>query len=138
MLDDWAGPDGALGRYIAEESAGTLDAYAAQPHLVAEHVSIEQDLAAGGYQHRQLFELVQNGADALWPVGNAAIWSDRPNPEGGRIEIRLTSTSLYCADNGDPIDREGVTSLMFSRLSPKRGTGQIGTFGLGFKSVLGV
>ena len=27
---------------------------------------------------------------------------------------------------------------MFSRLSPKRGTGQIGTFGLGFKSVLGV
>ncbi len=136
MLDEWAGPDGALGRYIAEESAGTLDAYAAQPHLVAEHVSIEQDIAAGGYQHRQLFELVQNGADALWPADSAEVGNGEP--ERGRIEIRLTSTSLYCADNGDPIDREGVTSLMFSRLSPKRGTGQIGTFGLGFKSVLGV
>jgi len=138
-LDEWAGPGGNLGRYIAEESARTLEAYAAQPHLVAEHVSIEQDLAAGGYQHRQLFELIQNGADALWPAGNAEMRDNRPSsPEDGRIEIRLTSTSLYCADNGDPIDREGVTSLMFSRLSPKRRTGQIGTFGLGFKSVLGV
>ena len=138
-LDKWAGPDGALGRYIAEESAGTLDAYAAQPHLVAEHVSIEQDIAAGGYLHRQLFELVQNGADALWPAGDTKMRDDRPGKQdGGRIEIRLTAGSLYCADNGDPIDREGVTSLMFSRMSPKRRTGQIGTFGLGFKSVLGV
>ena len=71
-------------RYIAEESAGTLDAYAAQPNLVAEHVSIEQDIAAGGYQHRQLFELVQNGADALWPAGNAEMRDDRPSsPEVG-------------------------------------------------------
>lgn len=137
-LDKWAGPDGALGSYIGEESAGTLDAYAAQPHLVAEHGSIEQDIAAGGYQHRQLFELVQNGADALWPADDADLRNGRSRPEGGHIEIRLTSSNLYCADNGDPIDREGVTSLMFSRLSPKRGTGQIGTFGLGFKSVLGV
>ena len=139
MLDEWAGPDGALGRYIAEVCAGTLAAYVEQPHLVAEHISIEQDTAVGGYQHRQLFELVQNGADALWPAANTAEQAGRPpKRDGGRIEIRLTATSLYCADNGEPIDQEGVTSLMFSRLSPKRGTGQIGTFGLGFKSVLGV
>ena len=57
---------------------------------------------------------------------------------GGRIAIHLTENHLYCADNGEPIDQEGVEALMFSRLSPKRATGQIGTFGLGFKSVLGV
>ena len=34
--------------------------------------------------------------------------------------------------------RVGVTALMFSHLSSKRGTTEIGRFGLGFKSVLGV
>ena len=50
----------------------------------------------------------------------------------------MTDDRLYCADDGTAIDAEGVTALMFSRLSPKRGTNQIGTFGLGFKCVLGV
>ena len=31
-----------------------------------------------------------------------------------------------------------MTALMFSHLSSKRGTTEIGRFGLGFKSVLGV
>ena len=75
---------------------------------------------------RQLFELIQNGADAL--SGSA----------GGRIWLRLTPSHLYCADEGQPIDRDGVRALMFSHLSPKRGTSEIGRFGLGFKSVLGV
>ena len=56
----------------------------------------------------------------------------------GRIQIRLTPTHLYCADQGRPIDSSGVTALMFSHLSSKRGTIEIGRFGLGFKSVLGV
>ena len=97
-------------------------------------------MAYGGYQHRQLFELVQNSADALWsrrqrtrdggPCAGGAV--------GGRIEVRLTGSCLYCADDGEPIDADGVKALMFSHLSPKRGTSQIGTFGLGFKAVLGV
>ena len=57
---------------------------------------------------------------------------------GGRIEVRLTEDCLYCADDGAPIDENGVRALMFSRLSTKRATSQIGMFGLGFKSVLGV
>ena len=124
---DWAGPDGQLSAYITEESRKTVSAYAQQPNLVLEHANHEQDTARGGYADRQLFELVQNGADAL---------SDAAG--GGRIAIRLTNDFLYCADDGEQIDQDGVRALMFSHLSPKRGTSQIGRFGLGFKSVLGV
>ena len=124
---DWAGPDGQLGAYITEESRKTLRAYAEQPYLVREHANHEHDTARGGYADRQLFELVQNGADALSGAS-----------DGGRIAIRLTDGCLYCADDGEPIDQAGVTALMFSHLSPKRGTSEIGRFGLGFKSVLGV
>ncbi len=121
------GGSGELRAYIEEESQRTLEAYRAQPNLVAEHANGEEDTARGGYAGRQLFELVQNGADALSGVEG-----------GGSIEIRLAESCLYCADNGFPIDREGVKALMFSRLSPKRGTAEIGRFGLGFKSVLRV
>ena len=127
VVQDWAAPDGDLGSYIAEESQRTINAYANQPHLVLEHANIEQDTARGGYAHRQLFELVQNGADALTGAS-----------DGGRIAICLTDGCLYCADDGESIDQAGVTALMFSHMSPKRGTIEIGRFGLGFKSVLGV
>ena len=127
LAEGWAGPDDGLGTYVAEESSKTLKAYSHQPGLVVEHANLEEDTARGGYAHRQLFELIQNSADAL--VGTSA---------GGRIAIRLTEAYLYCADNGEAIDRDGVKALMFSHLSPKRGTSEIGRFGVGFKSVLGV
>ena len=123
---DWAGPNGRIGVYIVEESKKTLDAYQMQPNLVIEHANHEEDTARGGYARRQLFELVQNGADAL--AGSSR----------GRIFIKLSESHFYCADDGQPIDTEGVRALMFSHLSPKRGTVEIGRFGLGFKSVLGV
>ena len=123
---DWAGPSDSIGTYIVAESNGTLKAYSSQPNLVDEHANQEEDTARGGYAHRQLLELVQNGADALAGSG------------GGRIWVELTSTHLYCADEGRAIDPAGVTALMFSHLSSKRGIAEIGRFGLGFKSVLGV
>ena len=113
--------------YVSEESRKSLDAYEKQDNLLDEHANHEEDTARGGYAHRQLLELIQNSADAL---ANDAC--------RGRIAVRLTRDHLYCADDGKPIDQRGVRSLMFSHLSPKRGTGQIGRFGLGFKSVLGV
>ncbi len=118
--------DGAIGTYIREECGRTLQSYRAQPNLIIEHANHEQDTARGGYADRQLFELVQNGADAL------------SNVDGGEIELRLTSSHFYCADSGQGIDSDGVKALMFSYLSPKRGNDEIGRFGLGFKSVLGV
>ena len=123
---DWAGPVGAIGAYIREESKKTLESYRKQPNYVIEHANLEEDTARGGYATRQLFELVQNSADAL--AGSS----------GGRILIRLTPTHLYCADEGHPIDLDGVRALMFSHLSSKRDTEEIGRFGLGFKSLLGV
>ena len=136
---DWAGPDGELGRWIVEESRKTLESYRAQPNLVAEHANVELDTASGGYRHRQLFELIQNSADALCPDACDEETGGEATAGGpGRIEVRLTTRYLYCADNGEPIDTDGARALLFSRLGTKRGTNQIGTFGLGFKAVLGI
>ena len=123
---EWAEATGDIGTFIVKESEKTLEAYRSQPTLIHEHANLEEDTARGGYARRQLFELIQNGADALAGKGGGSIW------------IGLTSTHLYCADEGQPIDSGGVRALMFSHLSPKRGTAEIGRFGLGFKSVLGV
>ncbi len=122
----WSGSDGTIGLFIREERQKTLDAYHSQPNLIAEHANQEEDTIRGGYANRQLFELVQNSADAL------------AESSGGTIHLRLTARHLYCADDGNVIDTNGVKALMFSHLSPKRGTTEIGRFGMGFKSVLGV
>lgn len=123
----WQGPKSELAVSVLAESSRTLEAYRAQPNLVIENANHEGDTARGGYAHRQLFELIQNSADALAHI-----------PEGGRIVLQLTEDHLYCGDDGLEIDSDGVKALMFSHLSPKRGTSQIGRFGLGFKSVLGI
>ena len=122
----WAGSDGAIGSYIREETKKSLDSYRSQPNNLREDANQEEDTARGGYANRQLFELVQNSADALAGSDGSYIW------------IRLTPTHFYCADNGRPIDQNGARALLFSHLSGKRGTSEIGRFGLGFKSVLGV
>ena len=124
---DWAGPDGRIAEFIVEEAKKTLSAYREQPRLITEQANDEYGTAHGGYAHRQLFELVQNSADALLN-----------SPNGKSILIRLTEGFLYCADDGNPIDETGVVGLMFARMSNKRNTSAIGRFGLGFKSVLGV
>ena len=126
VTSKWAGPDGALGSYIRQESSKSLEAYKNQPNNLKEDANMEEDTARGGYADRQVFELVQNSADALTKSDGEHIW------------LRLTPTHLYCADNGTPIDEDGVRALLFSHLSGKRGTAEIGRFGLGFKSVLGV
>ena len=110
---------------VAERSRKALAAYRANPLLVAEHANIELATAQGGYGRRQIYELVQNGADALM------------DKDGGRIHVVLTDTALYCANEGEPVDSEGIDSLLASYISEKRGL-EIGRFGLGFKSVLGV
>ena len=125
--DAWQGPDGELGRYISEQTEKTLRSYQAQPKLVANHANEEVALVEGGYTDRQILELVQNSTDSL--AGKEG---------GGRIRVRLTREYLYCADEGLPIGKDGIDALMFAYMSNKWGTDQIGRFGLGFKSVLGV
>src|SRR3954452_15739427 len=55
----------------------------------------------------------------------------------GRVEVVLTSDHLYCANQGRPVSREGAGEILSAYRSAKRGP-EIGRFGLGFKSVLGV
>ena len=123
---DWIGPEGKLGEFIVNETENSLNSYREQPLLITEHANGEDSTVYGGYANRQLFELVQNSADALLHA-----------PNGKTILVRLTEDFLYCADDGMPVDEDGITGLMFARMLNKQ-SGAIGRFGLGFKSVLGV
>ena len=123
---DWIDPEGKLGRFIVNETEKSLKSYREQPKLITEHARAEFSTVHGGYAHRQLFELVQNSADAL-----------RRTPNGKAILVRLTENFLYCADDGKPLDERGIEGLMFSHMPNKEGD-DIGRFGVGFKSVLGV
>jgi superfamily II DNA or RNA helicase len=124
-MQTWAPADSPIGQHIRERTRQCLAAYKENPLLVFEHANIERATAQGGYGRRQIYELVQNGADALLST------------PGGRIEVILTESALYCANEGSPIDADGVDAIMSSHISMKRGA-EIGRFGLGFKSVLGV
>lgn len=124
-MGSWEGESGNLARHVLKQSQQCLNAYRENPTLVEEHSAIERATAQGGYGRRQIYELVQNGADELFSQGQ------------GRIEVLLSDDALYCANEGDPISENGVNAILGSHMSGKRGN-QIGRFGLGFKSVLGV
>ena len=124
-IGGWEGTDSRLARILIDSNDRSLQSYESKPEWIEEHAHIEEAIAEGGYGHRQVYELVQNGADAM------------VNRSGGRIEVILTDTHLYCANEGDPIDESGLGALLGSNMSRKRGD-EIGRFGLGFKSVLAV
>ncbi len=122
----WPGPFSIIGDYIDSIKNNWLDSYRVMGEIqVEEHSNIERGVAQGGYGRRQLYELVQNGADAINKL------------PGGLIKVILTEDGLYCANEGDPIDRGGAECILSSHTSRKRGS-DIGRFGQGFKSVLGV
>ena len=104
----WAKPDGELGLYIAEESEKTLDSYREQPRRVAEDANGEDDTAGGGYARRQLFELIQNSADALSPIGGG---SEREyGLERGRTDL-LVLWPLWVRIPVKPITRSGMKPI---------------------------
>jgi hypothetical protein len=115
----------SLAEVLIEQTQENLRVYAASPTRVDEDAGQEMNLAHGGYGKRQLLELVQNGADAML------------SQPGGRIVVVLTDKFLYCANDGEAVSPDGIKSLLHAHLSYKRGA-EIGRFGLGFKSVLGV
>lgn len=109
---------------MEQYTAETLAAYREAPRFVEEHANLERAAIEGGYARRQLFELIQNGSDEL--IGSR-----------GRVEVVLTEDALYCANEGKPLSVAGAGALLMSHLSSKTGV-EIGRFGLGFKSVLGI
>lgn len=116
---------GPLARFLAAQTQENLRVYETSPTRVDEDAGLELNIAYGGYGKRQLLELIQNGADA------------QIDSAGGLIEVVLTDGHLYCANEGEAIDEEGILSLLHAHISKKRGD-EIGRFGLGFKSVLGI
>ncbi|MGW7487070.1 DEAD/DEAH box helicase [Streptomyces sp. NPDC054786] len=111
---------------VLDQSRRILDVYRADPGHVQEHANNERRITQGGYGERQIYELVQNGADES---------QDRPGR--GRIHVLLTDTHLYCANTGAPVTSGGADTILRMAVSRKRG-GQIGRFGVGVKSVLSV
>ncbi len=120
---------GGMGRRVVdvvlEQNKRALSTYASDPGRVEEDANNERRISQGGYGDRQIFELVQNGADEL---------RDYPR---GEIRVVLTGNTLYCANEGSPVTAEGAESILRMSVSRKRG-GQIGRFGVGVKSVLAV
>lgn len=114
-----------LADVVEDHTRRMLNAYREQPGLVKEHAGLEENLSQGGYGRRQLLELIQNGADQL------------REEQGGRIQVVLTEDYLYCANQGQPISADGIAAILLANISPKRDD-EIGRFGLGFKSVLGI
>lgn len=114
-------PTGELGRIIEEQARACLNVYREDPDRIEEDAAIEVTAAEGGYGRKQLFELIQNAADAL-------------SESAGNIEVILTDKALYVANGGAPFTVTGAKTLLASHLSRKSGQ-EIGQFGLGFKSV---
>lgn len=110
---------------VVAQSRRVLETYRVDPRLIEEHANGERRITQGGYGDRQVYELVQNGADELLA------------DPGGEISVVLTPTHLYCANEGAPITPQGVDTILRMGVSRKRG-GQIGRFGVGVKSVLSV
>lgn len=119
--------------YLKDQNTKNKNAYHAQPNLIHEHAGIEEAVLAGGYGYRQILELIQNGADAILesPVETT------DNPKNHRIYVLLRGSCLYVANTGAPLSKKGLDALLLSHISPKR-SNQIGRFGLGFKSLLGI
>ncbi|KQR10441.1 DEAD/DEAH box helicase [Cellulomonas sp. Leaf334] len=124
--EQWEPTDPGLVKWIADHRQRALGAYRSNPVLVGEHGRQEDSFRTGGYANRQILELVQNAGDAL-----------RRSGRRGRVELHLRGGALYCANEGAPFSEEGLTAVCHAYLSDKRGD-EMGRFGLGFKSVLGV
>lgn len=119
MASVWEGLDGAVATAVEEQSRTALGTYQQEPRRMGQDANIERSISEGAYAKRQLFELIQNAADAM-------------REGAGRCEVVLTSDSLYVANSGEPFTVDGVVALMGTHDSVKRDD-QIGRFGLGFK-----
>lgn len=113
-----------LGDFLTQSVQKAMNAYRANPELVEEHARQEAGVASGGYSGRQFYELIQNGADQIQEAEGS-----------GNVTVVLTPSHFYCANQGAGFTEEGIRALLMSHMSCKKG-GQIGRFGLGFKSVL--
>ncbi|MFB7797632.1 sacsin N-terminal ATP-binding-like domain-containing protein [Isoptericola sp. NPDC056134] len=124
QLQGWERGASRLADVVAEQTDRCLEVYEKDPSRVEQDANNELRISSGGYNDRQLEELVQNAVDAA-------------RSGGERIEVVLTREALYVANDGKPFDEEGLLSIMASDISTKDDD-SVGKFGIGFKSVLAV
>jgi superfamily II DNA or RNA helicase len=127
-VTQWPPPDASLVAYVEADRDKILQVYKIKPDLVREHSGTEQSVLSSGYRYRQIFEVVQNAADAILEAADAG-------EDSGRIVVRVTETHLYVGNTGSPLSKDGIIALLGANSSRKR-RNQIGRFGLGFKSLL--
>jgi len=126
MTNEWLNTNSKIAKIVESQKKSNILAYRQQPFLIKEHFQLERNNIEGGYAQSQVYELIQNGADALSAVSKTTT---------GKVHIVLTDDALYCANEGMGIDSNGIISLTMANISYKN-EDQIGRFGLGFKSVL--
>ena len=127
----WSDSNSEIARKVLDEVTSKMKlGYRAQPKRIESDFNIVRMIYQGDYRERQVFELIQNGADA---IGSAATGDSSE----GKIKIVLTKNGLYCANEGDPFTLRGIEAIAFPILSAKSGN-EIGRYGQGFKSVLAI
>jgi superfamily II DNA or RNA helicase len=118
---------------LAQERDSRIQAYRAKPDDLQEHYRNERVVIGGGYGHRLVYELIQNGIDAMLEHNHTAT----PSLQQDRMHIIVKDGYLYAANTGAPLSRDGVRALLSFGNSPKlTKLNAIGRFGLGFKSIL--
>lgn len=128
---EWTDSTSELGQRIISKVAKTnREVYRFAPPRIISDFRIVSLISQGDYRERQIFELVQNGADAIGFIKSDSNLS-------GRIKIVLTRNGLYCANEGLPFTFEGIEAIALPVMSAKSGN-EIGRYGQGFKSVLAV
>src|SRR4051812_38338666 len=100
-MSAWGDASGVLAEHVQAQTEQCLNAYRAKPNLIEQDAGIEISNVEGGYGKKQLNELVQNAADAL--LGH-----------GGSIALVLAGGTLYAANEGRPLSKSGIETLMAS------------------------
>jgi hypothetical protein len=126
----WASPeDDGPDVFVNYVNPRVREVYRIDPRLIEVEGNIVAMISQGDYRHRQIFELIQNAADAI--IEDASL------TDGGRVKIVLTQEGLYCANEGAPFSHEGIKTLRYPIATTKVGN-QVGRYGHGFRSVLAV
>jgi hypothetical protein len=122
----WAGIDNAIARDLEELNTHRKTAYSNLPESLEGEVNAVALASDGDYRFRQLYELIQNSADAL---------TSETETGGGRIKVVLTRGALYCANEGRAFTAQGFRAIGFPNVSRKDDILAIGQFGIGFMSM---
>src|SRR5260370_3195158 len=110
----WPRPDASLVAYVEEKRGTILQVYRIQPELIREHFGTEQSVLSSGYRYRQIFEVVQNAADAILEAAEAG-------EDGGRILVSGSEKHLFVSNTGPALTQDGIIGLLVSDSSRHRG-----------------